>query len=69
MSSKDDRLFIKPATGLQVRDPFTMRPLAVEGESKMRNAYWLRRLRDGDVEKTTPTAAKKAVTKVTKEQN
>jgi len=63
MSQKQDQIFIKPADGLTVRDPFTQRPLAPQGERKLRNAYWLRRLKDGDVVKTKPAAAKKAVAK------
>lgn len=47
--------FIKP-TRSQVRDPETMRPLAKAGETKPRNAYWLRRLRDGDIEIASPDA-------------
>ena len=39
---------IKPAPGLKVRDPATGRHLADKGEEKPKNAYWLRRLRDGD---------------------
>lgn len=42
-------LHIKPVSGLTVRDPETYQPLAVEGEVKPRTAYWLRRLKDGDV--------------------
>lgn len=60
---KQDQIFIKPADGLTVRDPITQRPLAAEGERKLRNAYWLRRLKDGDVVKTKPAAAKKAAAK------
>lgn len=59
--------YIKPKEGLRVRDPITQRPLASEGEIKPRNAYWLRRERDGDVEKTTKAKAKKAVAKATQE--
>ena len=42
---------IKPRLGLLVRDPATYRPLALEGEDKPRDQYWMRRLRDGDVVK------------------
>jgi len=41
-------MYIKP-TGLTVRDPLTKEALAVEGEAKPRDSYWLRRLDDGDV--------------------
>lgn len=42
-------LHLKPATGLTVRDPETLQPLAEKGERKPRTIYWLRRLKDGDV--------------------
>ncbi|ELB3891404.1 DUF2635 domain-containing protein [Morganella morganii] len=42
-------LHLKPVPGLTVRDPETLQPLAEKGEYKPRNAYWLRRLKDGDV--------------------
>lgn len=42
-------LHIKPVSGLTVRDPETYKPLAKDGEVKPRNAFWLRRLKDGDV--------------------
>ena len=61
--SQQSQLFIKPKAGLIVRDPITQRPLAETGEEKPRNAYWLRRERDGDVEKTTKAKAKKAAAK------
>jgi hypothetical protein len=38
--------------GLIVRDPVTRKPLAEEGEMKMVNTYWLRRIKDGDVVRT-----------------
>jgi hypothetical protein len=41
---------IKPKQGYIVRDPQSHRPLAEAGEEKPRTQYWLRRLRDGDVE-------------------
>ncbi len=50
-----DTLHIKPKAGLDVIDPVSFAPLAAEGESKPRNTYWLRRLRDGDVEEIPAT--------------
>jgi Protein of unknown function (DUF2635) len=32
-----------------VRDPVTFRPLALEGEDKPRDQYWIRRLQEGSV--------------------
>jgi len=49
-----DTLNIKPKAGLDVLDPVSFAPLAADGEAKPRNTYWLRRLRDGDVEETSP---------------
>ncbi|HIC1544088.1 TPA: DUF2635 domain-containing protein [Escherichia coli] len=42
-------LKIKPAAGKAIRDPFTMKLLAQEGEEKPRNSFWIRRLAAGDV--------------------
>ncbi|HFP3784764.1 TPA: DUF2635 domain-containing protein [Escherichia coli] len=42
-------LKVKPAEGKVIRDPFTMKLLAPEGEEKPRNSFWLRRLAAGDV--------------------
>ena len=50
--------FIKPSReGLIVRDPATRRPLAVEGEDKPKNAFWLRRESDQDVVQCDPPTA------------
>lgn len=45
------KLFVKPAKeGLIVRDPNDKhREIPDSGKEVKRNAYWLRRLRDGDV--------------------
>lgn len=43
---------VKPARpGVIIRDPHTRRPLASEGADVPETSYWLRRLRDGDVER------------------
>ena len=42
--------FIKPVSGVTVRDPETLEPLSESGEKKPQNGYWLRRLNDGDIE-------------------
>ena len=38
---------LKPKKGLLVRDPETREPLKAAGETKPRNTYWLRRLKEG----------------------
>jgi hypothetical protein len=53
-------LFIRPAvdpsTGERyfVRDPVSGAPLSADGENKPASTFWLRRLRDRDVEKCRP---------------
>lgn len=50
-------MFVKPAAGLQVRDPVLRDLLPPEGrEVPDYDPYWLRRLRDGDVIRATPPA-------------
>lgn len=45
-----DEFFIRPAVdGARLPDPVTGDPLAVEGETKPRNAYWLKCVNRGDV--------------------
>lgn len=43
-----ERFFLKPAEGRRVRDPQSMRLLSPDGEYKPQNAYWTRRVLDGD---------------------
>jgi len=38
-----------PTPGALVRDPFTKRPLPLEGAEVPETSFWLRRLRDGDI--------------------
>lgn len=49
-------MFVKPKDGLIVRDPATKRIIAAEGSEVPQSGYWMRRLRDGDVEITKPVA-------------
>ena len=59
---------VKPAPGLKVRDPKSMKFIPEEGiELKELNTYWVRRIQDGDVlevpsqeptEEKKPAAAK-----------
>lgn len=41
---------------LPVRDPITKRYLPVEGKEVPESAYWLRRLREGDIKLAPPLA-------------
>jgi len=41
---------------LRVLDPMTNRPLPEEGQSVVQSSYWVKRLRDGDVEIVKPAA-------------
>ena len=56
------KVFATPAPGLIVRHPDTGKPLDAAGEPVDRNAYWLRRERDGDVTlaEIAPTEAEAA---------
>ncbi|MBI4209527.1 MAG: DUF2635 domain-containing protein [Deltaproteobacteria bacterium] len=47
-------IFLKPRSGLKVRDPKTHRPLPPEGMKVRKSVYWMRRLRDRDVEIIKP---------------
>lgn len=48
---------IKPRAGLRVLYPGTTQALPAEGGSVPASSYWLRRLRDGDVEKVVEAAS------------
>ncbi|WP_373020734.1 DUF2635 domain-containing protein [Thiomicrorhabdus sp.] len=50
---------IKPAQGMKVRDPETMKPLKTSGETKPRNEYWLRRIADKSVVEIKPKTTSK----------
>ena len=41
--------FIKPASGLRIADPKTGEYLPEDGMLMPKSAFWLRRLKDGDV--------------------
>lgn len=51
-----ETIAVRPAKGLIVRDPGTGKALPATGAQVPKTAYWLRRLRDGDV---VDTAAEK----------
>ncbi len=52
-------VFVKPAPGLRVRDPMTRELLPETGATVPLNAFWRRRLEDGDVVRTEPRRGKK----------
>lgn len=60
-----EQIYVKPATGLKVRRPEKNHAhLPAEGDFVPKNAYWVRRLNDGDViAAPAPDAAKKTKTK------
>lgn len=51
-------MFVKPAPGRLVRDPFSKVPLPAEGRDVPEDGgYWSRRLRDGDIMVAAPAAS------------
>lgn len=53
---------LKPADGRAVRDPAKGKLLPAEGAEVTLNAFWRRRLRDGDVVEVTGTTASTTAT-------
>jgi hypothetical protein len=47
-------MFVKPKSGLKVRDPDRKDYLPTEGREVPPSLYWTRRVRDGDVTNSTP---------------
>jgi hypothetical protein len=62
----DTILYLKPREGLTVREPRTKKPLPEYGKAVSSSSYWRRRLKDGDVVKTTAESIKKAEAKAAK---
>ena len=54
-----DTVFVRPRTGLIVRDPVTREPLPADGADVSRSPYWLRRLRAGDIVPATKASPAK----------
>lgn len=52
-----EKMMVKPADGLVVRDPRNREPLPPEGREVERSSYWLRRLLEGDVTEVPATVA------------
>lgn len=55
--SENNTICIRPTEGHLVRDPFSGVELSSAGEEKPANAYWLRRLKDDEVEECEIAAA------------
>lgn len=53
-------MYVKPAPGRLVPDPYRGDNLPTEGREVEGNQYWLRRKEDGDVTEGSPTKAKGA---------
>lgn len=51
---------LKPAAGLQVRDPATGQPLPAEGAQVPMTGYWLRRIAEGDVTEAAGATQKRS---------
>jgi hypothetical protein len=61
------QIYVKPMPGRDSPDPAKGGSLLPEkGDSVPLNAYWQRRINDGDVVKAEPETAPKATTKATK---
>ncbi len=49
-------MFIKPRSGLKIRDPETQCHIPPEGAEVSASIFWLRRIQDGDASIVTDTA-------------
>ena len=56
-----EKILIKPASNMIVRDPETMEPLPESGKLVEQNSYWLRRIQNGDAFVEKPATIKKKV--------
>jgi len=55
------KTFIKPAEGLDVKDPESGELLPPEGDYKTIDSYWQRRLNDNDVVEAKPEKKKEVI--------
>jgi hypothetical protein len=63
------KIFVKPASGMLVRDPYTLKALDIEGEWKPQETYWIRRVACGDcLEVVAPSIAVVVEVPVAEEQ-
>lgn len=51
-------VFVRPRLGLRIRDPQTGAYLPEGGQVVPRDAFWLRRIKDGDVQPVAETPQK-----------
>lgn len=49
-----EKIFVVPANGLTVINPANGQALPAEGDTVVRDTYWIRRLNDGDVTEGAP---------------
>lgn len=61
--------FLKPKPGVRVRDNMTKKPLAASGETKPRNSYWLRRVREQSVDVVNPESVDEKASTKSKRRN
>ena len=59
-------MYVKPAEGLNVRDPVTKEALHEDGRKVPRSQYWNRRLRSGDVLPPKPVKPEKSTSSPSK---
>ncbi len=59
--SKQNMIFVKPKDAILLTIPETGEKLCAKGAFVPKNAFWHRRLRDGDVVETNPAHAEKKV--------
>ena len=55
MAVIEQRMFVKALPSRRVKDPYSLKLLAPEGEWKPRESYWMRRVLFGDCIECTPT--------------
>ncbi len=60
--SDEVTMFVVPESGRRVIDPDTRQALPADGADVPRSTYWLRRLREGDVNASARPRARAVVT-------
>jgi len=54
-------MFVRPAPGLKIRDPLTRTHIPENGIEVVESYFWLRRVRDGDVNVVQSNQAEKRI--------